>query len=113
MSKSVAKTARTDYPYLRFDAFSMKDLINRKLSEDSELTDFIYEGSNLSIFIDIVSAMFESLAFNLNQSAAESMMSDSNIYSNISRLVKFLGYSPAGYKASTTTVSAVAKSKDM
>lgn len=113
VAKSMAKSSKNSYPFLRFDAFSMKDLINRKLSEDSELSDHIYEGSNLSIFIDIISAMFESLSFNLNQSAAESMMSDSNIYSNISRLVKFLGYSPAGYKASTVTVNAVSKSKDL
>lgn len=113
VAKSMAKSSKNVYPFLRFDAFSMKDLINRKLSEDSELTDHIYEGSNLSIFIDIIAAMFESLSFNLNQSAAESMMSDSNIYSNISRLVKFLGYSPAGYKASTVTVNAVSKSKDL
>ena len=113
VAKSMAKSSKNMYPFLRFDAFSMKDLINRKLSENSEFTDHIYEGSNLSIFIDIVSAMFESLAFNLNQSASESMMSDSNIYSNISRLVKFLGYSPAGYKASTVNVNAVAKSMDM
>ena len=112
-AKAVSKTAKSRYPYLRFDAFSMKDLINRKLSEDSGLTDFIYEGSNLSIFVDIISAMYESLAFNLNQSAAESMMSDSTIYSNISRLVKFLGYSPAGYRASTVTVKAISKSKDL
>ena len=113
VTKMMSQSAKTDYPYLRFDAFSMKDLINKKLSEDPNLTDYIYEGSNLSILIDIISAMFESLSYNLNQSAAESMMSDSNIYSNISRLVKFLGYSPAGYKASTVTVKAVSKSKDM
>lgn len=113
VAKSVSNTAKTNYPYLRFDAFSMKDLINKKLSEDPNLTDYIYEGSNLSIFIDIISAMFESLSYNLNQSASESMMSDSNIYSNISRLVKFLGYSPAGYKSSTVTVNALSKSKEM
>lgn len=109
----MSKSSKNSYPFLRFDAFSMKDLINRKLSEDTNFTDQIYEGSNLSIFVDIVSAMFESLMFNLNQSAAESMMSDSNIYSNISRLVKFIGYSPAGYKSSTVTVNAVTKSTDM
>lgn len=113
VTKSMAKSSKNLYPFLRFDAFSMKDLINRKLSEDSNFTDFVYEGSNLSILVDIISAMYESLMFNLNQSAAESMMSDSNIYSNISRLVKFLGYSPAGFKASTVTVQALSKSKDL
>lgn len=100
------------YPYLRFDAFSMKDLINAKLSEDKRFTDFAYSGSNLSIFIDIVSEMFACLMYNLNQAAAESMLSDSKIYGNISRLVKFLGYSPAGYKTSSVTVDATAVTFD-
>ena len=100
------------YPYLRFDAFSMKDLINAKLSEDARFTDFAYSGSNLSIFIDIVSEMFACLMYNLNYAASESMLSDSNIYGNVSRLVKFLGYSPAGYKTSSVTVDATAVTFD-
>lgn len=108
-----SKLSKNDYPYLRFDAFSMKDLINKKLSEDSSLSDHIYEGSNISTLVDIVSVMFESLMFNLNQAASESMISDANIYSNLSRLVKFIGYSPNGYKASTVNVTAFSKSTDL
>ncbi len=96
------------YPYLRFDAFSMKDLINAKLSEDARFTDYAYAGSNLSVFVDIVSEMFACLMYNLNQSASESMLSDAKIYGNVSRLVKFLGYSPAGFKTSTVSVDATA-----
>lgn len=107
------KSSKTNYPFLRFDAYSMKDLINKKLSEDSEITDHLYDGSNISIFVDIISTMFESLMFNLNNSASECMISDANIYGNLSRLVKFLGYSPSGYKASTVNVTVNSKSTDM
>ncbi len=100
------------FPYLRFDAFSMKDLINAKLSEDERFTDFAYAGSNLSVFVDIVSEMFACLMYNLNQSASESMLSDAKIYGNVSRLVKFLGYSPSGYKTSSVTVDATAVTFD-
>lgn len=100
------------HPYLRFDAFSMKDLINAKLSEDSRFTDYAYAGSNLSVFVDIVSEMFACLMYNLNQAASESMLSDAKVYENVSRLVKFLGYSPAGYKTSTVTVDATAVTFD-
>lgn len=107
------KSSKNNYPFLRFDAYSMKDLINKKLSEDSEITDHLYDGSNISIFVDIISTMFESLMFNLNNSASECMISDANIYGNLSRLVKFLGYSPSGYKASTVNVTINSKSKDL
>lgn len=85
---------KTDY--LRFSAYSIKDLITRKLSEDTRFTDQIYEGSNLAILIDLVSYMYQCLMFQLNNAAAESMFSDTQIYENISRLVNLIGYHPKG-----------------
>lgn len=82
--------------FLRFNAYSIKDLITRKLSEDSKFTDQIYEGSNLAILIDIVSYMFQCLTYSLNTAASESMFSDTQVYENINRLVKFIGYNPSG-----------------
>ena len=49
-------TEKTDF--LKFNAYSMKELITRKMSEDSNFTDQIYEGSNLAILIDLVSYMY-------------------------------------------------------
>ena len=87
--------------YLRFSAYSIKDLITRKLSEDSKFTDQIYEGSNLAILIDLVSYMYQCLMYQLNTAAAESMWSDTQIYENINRLCKFIGYNPKGFSPST------------
>jgi len=100
------------YPYLRFDAFSFKDLLNSYLSQNTEFTDHIYPGSNLSILIDCLSELFASLTYNLNHAASESMMSDTIIAKNMNRLVKFLGYCPAGFRASTVTVDAIAETAD-
>src|SRR5574344_367787 len=87
--------------YLRFSAYSIKDLITRKLSDNSKFTDQIYEGSNLAILIDIVSYMYQCLMYNLNNAAAESMWSDTQIYENINRLCKFIGYNPKGFGTAT------------
>lgn len=92
-------TEKTDF--LRFNAYSMKELITRKMSEDSKFTDQIYEGSNLAILIDLVSYMYQCLVYQLNNAASESMFSDTQIYENISRLVKMIGYSPKGYTPAT------------
>ena len=62
--------------FLRFNAYSIKDLITRKLSENSKFSDQIYEGSNLAILIDIVSYMYQCLLLNLNNCASESMFAD-------------------------------------
>lgn len=88
-------TEKTDF--LKFNAYSMKELITRKMSEDSNFTDQIYEGSNLAILIDLVSYMYQVLVYQLNNAAAESMFSDTQIYENISRLVKLIGYNPKGF----------------
>ena len=86
--------------YLRFSANSIKELITRKLTADTKFTDQIYEGSNLAILIDIVSYMYQCLIYNVNNAAAESMFADTQIYENINRLCKFLGYNPKGAYAS-------------
>ena len=62
--------------FLKFNAYQIKDLITRKLSENSKFTDQIYEGSNLAILIDIVSYMYQCLILNLNNCASESMFAD-------------------------------------
>ena len=92
-------TQNTDF--LRFSAYSIKDLITRKLSQDSNFTDQIYEGSNLAILIDLVSYMYQCLVYVLNNAAAESMFSDTAIYENMNRLVSLIGYHPKGIIPST------------
>lgn len=62
--------------YLRFSAYSIKELITRKLSEDALFTDQVYEGSNLAILIDIFAYMAQCMLYQLNNAAAESMFSD-------------------------------------
>lgn len=92
--------ANNSTDFLRFNAYSIKDLITRKLSEDTKFTDQVYEGSNLAILIDIVSYMYQCLIYQLNNAASESMFADTQIYENITRLVKFIGYQVKGCSAS-------------
>jgi len=93
-------TQSTDF--LKFNAYRIKDLIVRKLSEDTKFTDQVYEGSNLNILIDLVSYMFQSMMYALNNAASESMFSDTMLYENISRLCKFIGYNPSGSQPAGT-----------
>ena len=82
--------------FLKFNAYAIKDLIVRKLTENSDFTDQLYEGSNLNILIDIFSYICQTLLFSLNTAAAESMFADTQLYENINRLCAFLGYNPKG-----------------
>lgn len=91
--------------FLKFSAYSIKDLITRKLSESTKFTDQVYEGSNLAILIDIFSHMAQCMLYALNHTASESMFSDTQIYENMNRLVKFIGYNPKGYSPATTELT--------
>lgn len=102
--------ANSNLDFLRFSAYSIKDLITRKLSQDTKFTDQVYEGSNLTILIDIFSHMAQCLLYSLNNTAGESMFSDTQIYENMNRLVKFIGYNPHGI--STPTVAMVLNNKE-
>lgn len=90
----------TNTDFLRFSAYSIKDLITRKLAQDSNFTDQVYEGSNLAVLIDIFSYMAQCILYSLNNAAAESMFSDTQIYENMNRLVNFIGYNPSGCQPS-------------
>lgn len=83
--------------FLRFSAWSIKDVITRKLSEDTKFTDQVYEGSNLATMIDLFSYMAQCMLYSLNNAASESMFSDTQYYENMNRLVKLIGYNPKGF----------------
>lgn len=83
--------------YLRWDSESLKKLIVQKLSEDPNFTDFIFQDSNLTTLIDVFAYMYDTLTFYLNHGASEAMFTDSQIYENMNRIVKMLGYNPAGF----------------
>ena len=98
--------------FLKFNAYQIKDLIIRKLSDNSKFSDQIYEGSNLAILIDLVSYMYQCLMYNLNNSASESMFADTQIYENINRLCKFIGYSPHGIKPAMANFEYIKENDD-
>lgn len=97
----MADNAGQNVDFLRFSAYSFKDMLTRKLSESTKFTDQVYEGSNLAILIDLCSYLFQGLTYCINSAASESMFADTQIYKNISRLVKIIGYNPKGFIPST------------
>jgi hypothetical protein len=50
--------------------------------------------------IEVVAYTFNVLMFYLNQTSSESMFTDAQIYENMNRIVKMLGYNPVGYQTS-------------
>lgn len=84
-----------------FNAYQMRDLIIRKLIEDPSIRDQVYPGSNIAILVDLVATMYQTLTYQLNHAASESMFSQSQYYENIVRLAKLIGYNAQGITPST------------
>lgn len=94
--------------YANFDGLSLRDTIISKLNETGIFTDQNYEGSNISSFIDIISYSFHTLLFYLNKTSTEAMFSESQIYENMSRIVKLLDYKPIGNQTAVLNFNATA-----
>lgn len=92
--------------YTTFDAESLKQVIIQRLRDEGSFTDQVYEGSNMSAFIDVIAYSYHILMYYLNRTSAESIFSESTIYENINRIVKLLNYSPIGYQTSTLSFDA-------
>jgi len=98
--------------YLRWNAVSMKDLIVEKLNEDGVYSDQIFPGSDLSIIIDVFSYMYDVLSTYVNHGGTEGIFTDAQIYENLNRIVKMLGYNPKGFTTSTVLATLGLKDDD-
>jgi len=94
--------------YVAFDAVSLKDYIINRLDENQKFTDQNYEGSNLAAVIDIIAYSYHVLLFYLNNTAAEVNFDQATLYENMNKIVKLIGYKPAGKQTSIVPINAVA-----
>lgn len=108
MSNELTDYKLPETAYTTFDADSLKSLIIQRLNQQGSFTDQIYEGSNLSSYIDVIAYSYHVLIYYLNQTASESVFSESTIYENVNRIVKLLNYNPLGYQSSTLAFNAFA-----
>jgi hypothetical protein len=91
--------------YVAFDATSLRDLIIQKLNKELVFTDQNFVGSNISAIIEIISYSFSTLMYYLNKTSTESMFSEAQLYENINRIVKLLGYDPIGNQTASVGFS--------
>jgi hypothetical protein len=94
--------------YVNFDAQSLKSFMIEQLNNGGKFTDHNYEGSNLSAVLDILAYYTHVLLFYLNTTSSESIFSQTNIYENMNRIVKLIGYKPTGKQTSLSPINCTA-----
>ena len=95
--------AFTQFTNLDFDL--VKSSIKDYLRANSNFTDFDFEGSNLSILIDILSYNTYIAAYNANMVANESFLDSATIRENVVSLARNIGYVPQSRRSARARIS--------
>jgi hypothetical protein len=100
----------TDFPvaknsYVAFDGLTIKEKIRERLNQTGIFTDQNFEGSNLAGINDAFAMSFSLLLYYVNQQSVNGSFSVTNLYENMNRIVKEIGYSPIGYQTASVNFS--------
>ena len=93
----------TKFTNLDFD--QVKAQIKDYLRANSNFTDFDFEGSNMSILIDILAYNTYITAFNSNMAANESFLDSATLRENVVSLARNIGYVPRSRKSAQAIVN--------
>jgi hypothetical protein len=95
--------AFTQFTNLDFD--QIKISIKDYLRSNSTFSDFDFEGSNLSILIDVLAYNTYLTAFNTNMVVNESFIDSATLRENVISLARNIGYVPLSRRAATATIT--------
>ena len=87
---------------LDFDA--IKSNLRTFLQDQTQFSDYNFEGSGFSVLLDTLAYNTHYLGFNANMLANELYLDSADIRKNIVSLAKMLGYTPTSPKSPTATV---------
>jgi hypothetical protein len=93
----------TKFANLDFD--QIKDSIKDYIRENSDFTDFDFDGSNFSILIDTLAYNTYITAFNTNMIVNESFLDSATVRENVVSLARNIGYIPQSRTAAKAQVS--------
>ena len=82
----------TKFTNLNFD--QIKESIKDYLRSNSDFSDFDYEGSNMSVLIDVLAYNTYITAFNSNMIANEAFLDSATLRENVVSLARNIGYVP-------------------
>lgn len=101
MSKNVLKVP----DYLSIDYETYKRRISNVLRKSTTFKDFDFEGSNISLLIELLGYQSELNTYYLNKIAQEVYDDSAQLYENVHRIASMKGFKPRGYIASKTYVT--------
>ena len=91
--------------FTNLDFDQIKKTLKDYLRENSNFTDYDFEGSNLSTIIDVLAYNTYITSYNANMVANEVFIDSATLRENVVSLARNIGYLPRSRKAAVATVS--------
>ena len=91
--------------FTNLDFDQIKDQIRQYLRSNSNFTDFDFEGSNMSILIEILAYNTYISAFNSNMVVNESFLDSATLRENVVSLARNIGYVPRSRKSAQAVIN--------
>jgi len=99
---------KLDISELDFDA--VKANLKTYLSSQTEFSDYDFEGSGMSVLLDVLAYNTHYLGYNANMLANEMFLDSADLRSSVVSLAKAVGYTPTSATSSTANIKAVVNS---
>ena len=96
---------KLDISELDFDA--VKANLKTYLSSQTEFSDYDFEGSGMSVLLDVLAYNTHYLGYNANMLANEMFLDSADLRSSVVSLSKSVGYTPTSATASTADIKVV------
>ena len=93
------------FKYTNLDFDQIKASIKDYLRSNSDFSDFDFEGSNMSILIDMLAYNTYITAFNSNMVANESFLDSATLRENVVSLARNIGYVPRSRKSAEAIIN--------
>ena len=91
--------------YANLDFGQVKSTLREYLKENSNFTDYDFEGSNLSTILDVLAYNTYITSYNANMVANEVFIDSATLRENVVSLARNIGYLPKSRKAAAATIS--------
>lgn len=91
--------------FTNLDFDNLKEQLKDYLRENSNFTDFDFEGSNFSALIDILAYNSYITSYNTNMTVNESFLDSATVRENVVALARNIGYVPRSARSSKAKVS--------
>jgi len=91
--------------YLEIDFLTLVDKFREELQQNDVFRDYNFEGSNISILIELMSYVGELTTFFTNKIAKNVYLETCDVYEAANRLARQVGYEPKGVRSARATVT--------